>query len=39
MSAQSLGLTVQGIEVGKEIIRVLVAEPQAPSLEREGMQP
>ena len=37
-AAQSMGLTVSGIEVGKEIIRVLVAEPQAPSLVSEAVQ-
>jgi hypothetical protein len=31
-AAQSMGLTVSGIEISQGIIRVLVAEPQAPSL-------
>jgi hypothetical protein len=33
-----MGLTVRGIEVGKEIIRVLVAEPEAPSLADAGRE-
>jgi hypothetical protein len=32
-TARAMGLTVRGIEVGKEIIRILVAEPEAPSLK------
>jgi len=37
-TARALGLTVSGIEVGKDLIRVLVAEPDAPSLLSEGAQ-
>jgi hypothetical protein len=32
-AAQALGLKVSGIEVGKDLIRVLVAESNAPALD------
>jgi hypothetical protein len=35
-AAQSMGLMVSGIEVGTGKIRILINEPQAPSLESEG---
>jgi len=41
-AAQALGLTVSGIEVGRDLIRVLVIEPNAALLasgSAQSMQP
>lgn len=35
-TARAMGLTVSGIEVGKDLIRVLVTEPDAPLLASAG---
>jgi hypothetical protein len=35
-TARAMGLSISGIEVGKDLIRVLVAEPDAPSLASAG---
>jgi hypothetical protein len=37
-TARALRLRVTGIEVGRDLIRILVAEPEAPSIVSEAVQ-